>query len=246
MRPVEKLEPGSFVTYRDSSDEEVRHKILEDYSTYGKAKAPLAANIGQYCSYCECECDLAKLEVEHIEPKGDGGSETAWGNFLLGCKTCNTVKPKKISGKTYHLPHQNNTFMDFVYDRTGRIAVNSDIPKVSQINAQNLLDLLGLQRYPSEDKPSKCDFRWKKRVEAWNTATIQLKAYTQGIFDEDDIISVAKVVGHWSIWFTVFKDQDSVLERLISDFEGTCTRCFDSSNHYVPIYRNPMNAEDPV
>lgn len=246
MRPVEKLEPRSAIAYRDANDEVVHDTILRNYPTYRDAKPLLAANLGQYCSYCECRCNMANLEVEHIQPKGRSGSPAAWDNFLLGCKICNTVKTKKISGTTCHLPHRNNTFMDFVYDWTGRINVNSSIPTESQKNAQNLLDLLELQRYPSADRPSKCDFRWRDRIEAWNIATSLLKAYRQKSLNEDDIIRPAQRIGHWSIWFTVFKDEDAVLERLISDFPGTCADCFDADNHYAPIYRNPNNAVDPV
>ncbi len=246
MRPVEKLEPRSAIAYRDANDEVVHDTILRNYPTYRDAKPLLAANLGQYCSYCECRCNMANLEVEHIQPKGRSGSPAAWDNFLLGCKICNTVKSEKILETTCHWPHRNNTFMDFVYDKTGRIAVNSGIPRESQRNAQDLLDLLKLQRYPSEDKPSNCDFRWRDRIEAWNIATSQLKAYRQKNLNVDDIIRLAQSIGHWSIWFTVFKDEDAVLEHLISDFSGTCANCFDADNHYAPIYRNPNNAVDPV
>ena len=246
MRPVEKLKPSDAITYRNSNDEEVNCTIVSEYPNYKDAKQPLAANIGQYCSYCECKCAMANMEVEHIQPKGEGGSTTSWDNFLLGCKICNTVKSDTIPGTSYHWPHHNNTFMDFVYDKTGRISVNKNIPKESRKNAQSLLDLLKLQRHPSEDKPSKCDFRWRGRFEAWNTATRQLALYEQGCLNVNDIIRLAQNIGHWSIWFTVFKGKDAVLEHLISDFPGTSANCFDAANHYVPIYRNPSNTNDPV
>lgn len=94
MRPIEKKKPGDIVRYTDSNDQEVEHTIQVDYPNYGDAKFPLASNIGQYCSYCEGYEKIHSLEVEHMAAKAKGGSRTAWNNFLLCCKICNTVKDK--------------------------------------------------------------------------------------------------------------------------------------------------------
>ena len=178
--------------------------------------------------------------------KSKGGSRTAWNNFLLCCKICNTVKGVEVINDDFHWPHLNNTFYSFVYDETGRVKVNDSIPALSQVRAQNLLDLTGLQRFPNTgNPPTQKDFRWKCRYEAWNRATRCKEQFLDGSITEDDIISNAKYTGQWSIWFTVFKGVDSVRARLISDFPGTCASCFDANNHYEPIERNP-GSPDPI
>jgi hypothetical protein len=90
------------------------------------------------------------------------------------------------------------------------------------------------------------DFRWKKRMETWNTAKRFRESYTAGKLDEYDIIEIAKNTGCWSIWFTAFAGYDEIRKLLISEFSGTCSSCFDSENHYEPIPRNPFNADDPI
>jgi len=246
MRPIEKKHPGEIIHYTDSNNQDIEHIIQEHYPNYGDAKFPLTSNIGLYCSYCEGEEKIHALEVEHTAAKSKGGSLTAWNNFLLCCKICNTIKGAEVINDDYHWPHINNTFYSFIYDDTGRIKVNDDIPPLSKVRAQNLLDLTGLQRYPSTDNsPSPKDFRWQYRYEAWYKASRYKELFSNGLITVDDIISYAKCDGHWSIWFTVFKGVDSVRRRLISDFSGTCATCFDPNNHYEPIERNP-GSPDPV
>jgi 5-methylcytosine-specific restriction endonuclease McrA len=246
MRPVEKKKPGDIVRYTDSNNQEIEHIIQENYPDYGDAKFPLASNIGQYCSYCEGYEKIHSLEVEHMAAKAKGGSRTAWNNFLLCCKICNTVKGVEVINDDFHWPHLNNTFYSFVYDETGRVKVNDSIPALSQVRAQKLLDLTGLHRYPGDaNGPTPKDFRWKYRYEAWKLATDWKLKFLDRLITEDDIISRVKDKGQWSIWFTVFKGIDSVRARLISDFPGTCASCFDANNHYEPIERNP-GTPDPI
>lgn len=246
MRPIEKKQPGDIVRYIDSNNREIEHTILDDYMNYPDSKFVLVANLDLYCSYCEGKEKIHSLEVEHTAAKSKGGSLTAWKNFLLCCKICNTVKGAEVVNDEYHWPHINNTFYSFIYDDTGRIHVNDDIPPLSKARAQKLLDLTGLQRYPGTDiTPSSKDFRWKFRYEAWNIASRYKDLFSKGCVTEDDIIGLAKSMGQWSIWFTVFKGVDSVRSRLISDFPGTCAACFDPNNHYEPIERNPGHP-DPV
>lgn len=246
MRPVEKKKPGDIVRYTDSNNQKVEHTIQENYPEYGDAKFPLASNIGQYCSYCEGDEKIHSLEVEHMAAKSKGGSLTAWNNFLLCCKICNTTKGVEVINDNYHWPHLNNTFYSFIYVETGRVKVNDNMPELSKLRAQNLLNLAKLQRYPGTDNlPTPKDFRWRHRFEAWNLATIYKEDFLSGSKTVDDIICVAKLKGQWSIWFTVFKGIDSVRARLISDFPGTCASCFDANNHYEPIERNP-GSPDPI
>ena len=246
MRPVEKKSPGDKVCYTNSNNERVTHLVKEFYPEYGNAKLPLTANIGQYCSYCEGYEKLPSLDIEHLAAKSKGGSRTAWNNFLLCCKICNSCKGTKEVDENYHWPHLNNTFYSFVYDETGRIKVNENMPDLSKHKAQNLLDLTQLQRYPGTDnKPSPKDYRWQYRFEAWNKAVRYRKLFVDRAINEDDIISYVQKTGQWSVWFTVFKGIDAVRARLISDFPGTCVACFDAHNHYEPLQRNPGQA-DPV
>ncbi len=248
MRPVEKTQPDEQVTYTDSCGGEVNHKVQREYPKYGDAKMPLIANIGNYCSYCERCRDVDALDIEHLVAKSRGCSATAWDNFLLCCKVCNSVKGKQIVDENnYHWPHKNNTFISFIYDETGRVKVNPKMSELSKCKAENLLDLIGLGRHKDteEDLPTQSDFRWKGRYETWNLATRQRKLYLDGKIIESDVIDVALTKGYWSVWFTVFKDIDPILKRLITDFKGTSASCFDANNHYRPVERNP-GCEDSV
>lgn len=246
MRPIEKKEPGDEVCYTDSNNQKIKHIIQEHYSDYGEAKFPLVANMGQYCSYCEGYEKIPSLDVEHLSAKSKGGAPTEWKNFLLCCKICNSNKGTKEVDADYHWPHLNNTFYSFIYDETGRISVNNNIPESSRKKAQNLLDVVKLQRYPGSDNPpSPKDYRWQYRYEAWNKASRYKELLLKGSITEDDVLSYVQRTGQWSIWFTVFKGIDSVRCRLISDFPGTCASCFDKNNHYEPIERN-QGCSDPV
>lgn len=246
MRPIEKMKSGDIVCYTDSNNRKITHRIQEHYTTYGDAKFPLTANIGQYCSYCEGVEKLPSLDVEHLAAKSKGGALKDWDNFLLCCKICNSNKGAKEVDADCHWPHLNNTFFSFIYDETGRINVNTNMPELSQRKAQNLLDLTQLQRHPDADNhPSPKDFRWRYRYEAWNKASRYRELFEKDFITEDDVISYAKGIGQWSIWFTVFRGIDSIRSRLISDFPGTCASCFDKDNHYEPVERNP-GCEDPI
>lgn len=240
MRPVVKPLPGAIVTYRNSNDVEITHEVQQNYDPYGCAKDPLVASIGLYCSYCENDKDIEDLEVEHISPKSRGGSLTAWENFLLCCKVCNTVKGVTIlDPNVCHLPHLNNTYLSFVYDCGGRVKVNPILTGLSKQKAENLYDVLKMGRYPQTNNcPSDRDARWKNRLEAWNEATDLLRKYDGSFITPQEIVSRARDKGCWSVWFTVFRNCDDVRKALIDGFEGTCDTCFDPNNHYEPIPRN--------
>lgn len=244
MRPVEKKHPGEVIQYTDSHGQVVDHVVLADYDKYGEAKPPLVSNLGRYCSYCEGLREMDALEVEHRVARNNGGSETTWDNFLLSCKICNTVKSTTDFGNDIHWPHLNNTFLDFVYDETGRVKVNPELSGLSAIRARNLYNLVCLGRDDMNATPK--DYRWQRRYETWNKAVYAREKYEAGKWNEDDIISKAKDTGYWSVWYTVFAGVDAILSRLISDFAGTCNSCFDATDHYKPIPRNPGNAVDPI
>ena len=138
MRPIEKAKSGESVVYTDSQGRNIHEIIQDNYSPYGEAKMPLIGNVGNYCSYCEGDNYPSNLSVEHLAAKGKGGSKTSWENFLLSCNICNSVKGTKELDKEYHWPHLNNTFLSFIYDYTGRVRVNPNMPEKSKEKAHNL------------------------------------------------------------------------------------------------------------
>lgn len=246
MRPVEKLIPGSIVTLSDGAQQ----TILSDYNPHGLAKTALVANLGMACSYCEDSSHVERnLDVEHIQPKGlpqYAALRTKWSNFLLSCHTCNGSDNKDthdvILGEV-HLPHLNNTFLSLQYDAGGVVRVNPALTGLSYQHAEALFNLLGLGKNSISSCPG--DKRWKKRSDDWDLANKYLLKYNAGTVEIDTIIDLVKARGGWSIWFTVFRGKDDVLEKLIDCFEGTAARCFDAANHYEPIERNP-GQPDPV
>lgn len=246
MRPVVKPLPGETVTYLNSRDEMVTHVVLQDYSSYGSAKDPLVACIGLFCSYCENDKDIEDLEVEHVSPRSHGGSLTAWENFLLSCKECNTLKGTTlIDSVNYHLPHLNNTYLSYIYDCGGRVMVNPALSGLSKQKAENLYDALKMGRYPHTNEcPSDRDFRWKNRYEAWNEAEDLRRKYESSSITSQEIVMRARDKGCWSVWFTVFKGCDEVRKALIEGFKGTCDTCFDANDHYEPVPRNPGEADE--
>ncbi len=220
------------------------------YNPYQLAKPDLVDNLGLFCSYCEEAYHMERdLQVEHVQPKGlpqYAHLENEWSNFLLSCQTCNGADNKDTKDvvlSEVHLPHLNNTYKSLEYRAGGVVMVNPALTGDSQRHAQALLKLVGLDKTPATSKPG--DKRWRKRSEDWGIANLYLKRYLAHKIDEDTILELVKYRGGWSIWFTVFRGCDAVRARLISDIPGTCTACFDASNHYEPIDRNPGQG-DPV
>ena len=241
MRPVKKPSIGEQIRFSDSQGRLVEHVVTENYNSYSNAKTPLVGALGAYCSYCESPKEISDLAVEHITAKSKGGSATEWNNFLLCCHVCNSIKGNADTNMACHWPHINNTFLSFVYDHTGRVKVNPALSAGEQKKANNLLKLFHLGRYPnSSDIPTAKDYRWRRRFETWNKASRCKKLFLNGNITLDDVIDAAKINGHWSVWFTVFKGLDVVLNRLLTDFPGTCKKCFDPGNHYTPMERNPQ------
>lgn len=240
MRPVNKKNPGDVIEYSDSQGRTVKHTVQAEYAKYCDAKQPLAASLGKYCAYCERAIpSIANIEVEHLEPKGDGGSETSWDNFLISCKCCNTVKPKTgIKLADSHWPHLDNTFIDFIYDAGGRVLVNPNLAGEAKKKAERLYELFKLGRYPHTGFfPTDADDRWKGRMEAWTLAETYKTRYQNGLLLLDDIVEMARAKGFWSVWYTVFDGIDEVRQALITAFPGTSAECFDKKNHFMPISR---------
>ena len=217
MRPVTKKQPGEKVVYYDAQGRQVEETIAESYRPYSKAKLPLMANLGHYCSYCEAYLPPVSMEVEHVAPKSQTGETYAWSNFLLACKTCNTRKGKTdVNPDDCHWPDKDNTYHDFVYTADGAVRINPSLEGKEHQRAQRLYDLVKLG-----GAPTRMDYRSRCRIEQWNTAEIYKAKLDAGKADVDTIIDLAKSRGYWSVWYTVFEGYADVRQRLITDFPGT-------------------------
>ena len=246
MRPLDKKNIGETITlYTDIHDmPNEEHIIQEDYMQYGKARKVLLANFGNYCSYCETYlANGALFQTEHIQPKGlpqYASLKTRWNNFLLSCATCNIKKgDEDIIYSDIHLPHKNNTLLGLTYQEAGVVEVNPQIPPVSQIHAQKLIDVLKLDAPDSET-----DFRREMRRRVWDRAMLYLRKYEAGDYELNAMISDIKERSCWSIWFTVFREHREVRKALVEQFHGTSRKCFDAE--FNPIPRHPDNQEDPI
>lgn len=249
MRPVKKKKIGESILLADGTS----HVVMDEYKPYGKARKVLLANLGNYCSYCESAFGVySNLQTEHVQPKGwdvDGIKpnaelSTKWENFLLGCATCNgsgNKGCKDINSDNIHLPHLNNTYLSLVYKEAGVVIPNPKLTGKSLAKAEELIKVLGLGK-SFTDSDGRCEMRREK----WDLASYYLEEYEEGEIKLKFLIDFIKLAGCWSIWFTVFKNHDEVRKALIEEFPGTASECFDEENHYNPIFRNPLNPDDPI
>ncbi|TLU82390.1 MAG: hypothetical protein FDX21_07750 [Chlorobium sp.] len=239
MRPVIKLdwpqENGSQKSYRPHT----------------KANNDLEENLGPYCSYCEVFS--SDLEVEHvISQDQDATLAHDWNNFLLACGRCNGKcgkSNKHVDFTTIHFPHLNNTFLSFSYKEGGLITVNPALTGISRTHAENMLNLIGLDKYPGNAKYptlNQNDSRWKHRRIAWEWAKRYLPEYEADNLTAKQIVDFATQRGFFSVWYTVFANHPPVKQLLIRSFAGTATNCFDSTNSYQPVPRNPESLADPI
>ena len=207
---------------------------LRIYSTYAKAKRDLIDRMGQYCSYCNQKLP-ASLAVEHVQPKSLV-TEMAleWGNFLLGCTNCNSIKgDKPVDLNDYLWPDIHNTDMAFKYTDDGKVHVNQALSVQLRIKAQNLLDLVGLQRY--EDSLTASDRRWKNRKDAFEKAKLALELYSEAL-NKGAGDAFADALGLWasdngffSIWLQTFDKYPSVRKKIIGSFRGTALDAFNAA-----------------
>lgn len=209
------------------------------YKTYTQARGDLIEALGEYCSYCETRLN-ASLAVEHVQPKiHHPNLELDWHNFLLACTNCNSTKGSQdIVLDDYYWPDIHNTFMVFQYLESGKVVVNPNLTKAQKTKAKRTIQLVGLDKTPN--KPDASDRRWQNRKEVWEIAKMNLKRL-ESISDKtiyaQAIVDMAKGYGFWSIWITVFKNHNEVLQGLITEFVGTYQAGFDKNNNYAPISR---------
>ncbi len=254
MRPVKKNNVGETIKLFESVGdiETTDHVIQDEYKPHQNARKVLLANLGNYCSYCEgYYANGSDLQTEHIQPKGlkdKNGKllydhlQYKWSNFLLGCATCNgkgNKGAKDVVLDEFHLPHLNNTFLSLEYREAGVVIVNPTLNEISKQHAENLIQLIGLNKPSSET-----DYRCEVRRLTWDKAKTICEQYERGELLLDRLIAFIKEQPCWSIWYTVFRDHDEV-RRLMLEFPGTSKDCFDETDHYNPINRNPGKI-DPV
>jgi len=197
------------------------------FAHYGKALPHLVRRIGLYCSYCGKRIENSPA-IEHICPKSvDPSLELDWNNFLLACKNCNSIKhvhPDNIneSKKDYFWPDEDDTFNIFTYEYSGKINVKNSIPPEIKEKAKKTLELTGLNRYDRGDEIP------LKRREAWGVATESLSDLKKCETEEmkRQIIRTAVSRGYWSVWMTVFRNENNILKSLIDLFPGTNTKYF--------------------
>lgn len=201
------------------------------YSAYSHARKDLIERIGQYCAYCNQKLP-ASLAVEHVQPKVlVPHLELEWENFVLGCTNCNSIKGDRPVHLTEFLwPHVHNTHLAIIYTPDGKVHVNDSLPADLQRKAQNVLDLVGLQKYPNN--PTASDRRWINRKEAFVKANTALVLYSRAIA-KGAANEFEKLLGSWaadngffSVWLTVFNNYPAVKKEIIHAFVGTAP-CFD-------------------
>lgn len=212
MRPVERgAAPGDFGRYRDAARD-------------------LMDRLGEYCSYCERRLET-HLAVEHVRPKSlQPELETTWENFLLGCTHCNSAKgDADMDLNDFVWPDSDNTLRAFSYSEAGTVSAG---PEQTE-RASRMILLVGLDKvpgHPDRDRlPSESDRRWFRRFEIWQRAIeCRQKLSEIGTDDARDlVVEVALGWGGFSIWMTVFEDDEATRRKLVNAFPGTAQICFD-------------------
>lgn len=246
MRPVDR---GSCPT-----DEGGAPKKFHPYTA---AQQDIIKRLGEYCSYCERP--LSNVAIEHLLPqKWYPHGQENWDNFLPTCPNCNGIKGSAMQkkwnfqeGKSqpndqtvlawYYWPDRDNTASLFKYREAGIIELNPSLNPSQQQKAQNTLDLTGLQRHEGnpEKLPTDKDLRWIKRKEAWDIAVEQLEELHDNNITRKGVIRLAKAMGFWSVWMTVFWEDPEMLKQLIEAVPGTRKDCFDDLGQPLPLQENP-------
>ncbi len=223
MRPVQKWH----------SDDHVEPTIQPTYNPYSTAKSDLERNLGGYCSYCERPATDEAAAVEHVQPKSlpqFAHLRFSWDNFLLACARCNgsdNKSNKDVIFENIHLPHRDNTVLSIVYGEGGFVKANPNLPDHELPKAQQLIDLVGLDKHPSHPGHRPNDKRWLRRQTVWEIAQRYLAHFQNNKTDLDHILELALSRGFWSVWYTVFEQYPEVRLALIQRFAGTAADCFN-------------------
>lgn len=210
----------------------------KSYKSYGSARRDLIDRMGQYCSYCNQKLP-SSLAVEHVQPKSvEPQLELEWDNFLLGCTNCNSIKTDNpVNLDNFIWPEIHNTHIALIYLEGGEIEVNPTLSEPLKQRTQNLINLVGLQRYP--DNPTASDRRWKNRKETFIKAKEALTLYHEALTKgaergfERALGLWASDSGFFSIWLQVFSAYPTVKLQIISCFNGTARNAFDDRGNAI-------------
>lgn len=231
---------------------------------YGKWRKHLIHRIGYYCAYCNIPLSHS-LNVEHVvakKPQGgnDAGDFLAWENMLLACGPCNTQKGNlPIDISKMYLPEYHNTLIpfDIQQDQNNPDAViivpSANLTPLQTKKAEATIKLVGLDQVDLREKV--VDIRWKKRKAALLLAETSYTLYSKikkQLPHEietaaEHIARTAAETGFFLLWFKIFKDEQTVMQKLLdSNFiPGTSRECFDNID-YSLRKRNPKNVIDPI
>jgi uncharacterized protein (TIGR02646 family) len=221
VRPIERgaapAEAGTWTHYRD-------------------ALSALAGRIGWCCSYCEAPIQIG-AHVEHKLPRDSFPElELTWVNFVIACVHCNSNKSSLIYPLDEHVwPDRDNTALAFTYKSEGRVEVSATLtPAISRL-AEATDRMVGLTRLPGSGAGPR-DRRWLLRREAWELAVRERKKLPEvdSPGHRDTVAQLAARTGFWSVWMTVFEDDNDMRQRVIDAVAGTAS-CFDADTN--PIAR---------
>ncbi len=253
MRPLDK---GKCPT-----DKQGKNKVVIDYKSW---RLDLIKRIGYYCAYCNMPLS-ASIQVEHVVakipiPGNAAGGKLDWENMLLACGPCNTVKSNQpVSPHTHYLPEEHNTLLifdiaaHFKHNDTAIVKPAPGLLKAQQTKAEATIKLLGLDKIDRRQKV--VDIRWQRRRDAMISVRacreLFLQATHSSTYDPTAtaryIAEIAKTTGFFLLWFKAFADQPSVMEKLLDHciIPGTAQNCFDKTNGFALLPRNPNNLVDP-
>jgi hypothetical protein len=167
-----------------------------------------------------------------------------WSNLLLACKYCNASKQAtnvdRDRRSDWFWPDRDNTFRPFKYGEGGVLELAPGLTAEEKLRAGRLRSLVKLNR--PDDTPAQ-QRRWKARREAWQQICRARRAFDEVIESEKPrlrgrIVDEAQALGFWSMWMTVFADDQDLRLQFICEFRGTATDCFDASG-------NPITAPRP-
>lgn len=217
MRPVNR---GLVPKKEDGTD--------KAYASYGQAKDDLRDRLDSFCSYCEINIEN-QPDIEHVSPKSKNPDlEKEWSNFLLACKSCNTIKGNDNDDrKGYLFPDTHNT--SFLYEYTiSDVKVKEDLIENIKIKATATFDLVKLNR--ELDTSSRIDDRKRARNNSWDKAQKALEDFLELPNHPAMISQTAKSCnGFFSMWIQVFKDYPEVKKAILENVHGTAMECYDEN-----------------
>ncbi len=219
-----------------------------DFANYRDAFPELVSRLGPFCSYCERRMPT-NLAVEHIQPKDPASYPLLigrWDNYVLGCVNCNGTKTNKdvLLDRTF-IVDRDNTFRAFVYSPDGKVSPAAGLSDADWQIAEDTLALTGLEKPINEVFDENGQLvaidRVGQRMQVWLLAEdskLDLQALPEDRL-RNQIARTAAASGFFSIWMTVFEDDQVMRQLFINAFPGTASDCFDATT--VTVSPRPGN-----